>query len=450
MSPSPPHPPEAVPKAGPKGTEPVLETGQERTEPVLEAGPKRTEAVLKAGPKRTVVRTARGTVVKRFHAPGLLDRWKDPLRAWREARMLRQLARRGVRVPRAVAWRRTAGGGWELELEEVPGAVDLAALLESSRRPSLAQLRGLLTLAVDMVRAGHRHADLHPGNVLLDGQDRAWLIDVGRGRAGGALSTRELTDLLATAGGRLRERLDARARGWLAGRLLREWGAPHADPAALEAEARRRRAREASRRDDRWLRASGSCVQRGTGFAHRRPAAGPWSSSAALQPAEARTWWVTLGRLEEHRLPAARAVLLREAAGAARLVHALPEGAVTLQLASDAVEGRGALAGPLGSLLGQLHDRALEWDPSHPVTLARTPSGELLVVRAALRAAPLGQSTAGGACLRAALAWLSEGPGDGRASEGQQEAFARAYADGHQGGPADRLRALARCREALA
>ncbi|MDA0947975.1 MAG: hypothetical protein O2799_05620, partial [Planctomycetota bacterium] len=93
------------------------------------------EAVLKAGPKRTVLRTASGTIVKRFHAPGALDRWKDPLRAWREARMLSRLARRGVRVPRAIAWRRGADGHWELELEEVPAAVDLAALLERPGRP---------------------------------------------------------------------------------------------------------------------------------------------------------------------------------------------------------------------------------------------------------------------------------------------------------------------------
>jgi hypothetical protein len=418
------------------------------------APPHPPEAILKAGPKRTVLRTGSGTIVKRFHAPGALDRWKDPLRAWREARMLRRLARRGVRVPRAVTWRRTSDGDWELELEEVPGAVDLAALLERPRRPRVAQLRGLLALAADMARAGHRHADLHPGNVLLDGEHRAWLIDVGRGRLGGALSPRELQDLVATAGGRLREQLDARARGWLAGSLMRELGGRSPHPAELEAEARRRRAGEAARRDDRWLRASGSCVPRGAGFAHRRPAQGTWHRSEALEPAQAEAWWVALGRLEEHRLPAARPVLLRRAAGASRVVHGLPAGALRIELSGSSGTERAALAAPLGRLLGQLHDRGLEWDPAQEVSLARAPSGELLLVRARLRAAAAerhGRDDAtGDSCLRSAWAWIAEETREGQGLENLREAFCSAYSGAHLGGPLDRLRALERCREVLA
>ena len=90
------------------------------------------EVQLKRGTERTVLRSGQGTVVKRFHAPGLLDACKDPLRALREARMLRRLRARGVAAPAPVGVRRRSGC-WELELEEVEGAVNLGALL--ARRP---------------------------------------------------------------------------------------------------------------------------------------------------------------------------------------------------------------------------------------------------------------------------------------------------------------------------
>jgi len=400
------------------------------------------EVLLKRGTKRTVLRSGQGTVVKRFHAPGLLDACKDPLRALREARMLRRLRARGVAAPAPVGVRRRAGC-WELELEEVEGAVDLAALL--ARRPlHRRELQGLLELGLALCRAGHRPADLHPGNVLLDPGGRAWLVDVGRDGLGRPLSIRQVERLLLESGSRLRESLGERARGWLATRLVQRLGM-ELDPAALEAELRGLRREQGARRDARWTRESGSCAPRGAGWRHREPADGRWLRSPALELQEAEAWWTSLGRLEEHGLPAARPVLLRRASAdrgtSARLVVSIPTAGVLVdehqtRPARDGLPGLDPTA--LGHLLGELHDRDLEWHPEAPLWLARELDGSLLVVRASLRPASM-------AGLRAALdlARLDEREPAGT------HAFAEAYAARHRGGAADRRRARARAEEAL-
>ena len=92
----------------------------------------------------------------------------------------------------------------------------------------------------------------------------------------------------------------------------------------------------------------------------------------------------------------------------------------------------------LGHLLGELHDRDLEWHPEAPLRLARALDGSLLVVRASLRPA----SEAG---LRSALDLARLDERDPAAVH----AFAEAYAARHRGGAADRQRARARAEEAL-
>ena len=402
-----------------------------------------SEVLLKRGTKRTVLRSGEGTVVKRFHAPGLLDAFKDPLRALREARMLRRLRARDVPAPAPVCVRRRAGC-WELELEEVAGAVDLSALL--ARRPlHRAELQGLLELGVALCRAGLRPADLHPGNVLLDPGGRAWLVDVGRDRLlGRGLPCRHVARLLRESGARLRESLGARARGWLAARLVQRLEL-ELEPAALEADLRGLRREQGARRDVRWTRESGSCARRGAGWRHRSPSGGRWMRSPVLDARDAEAWWTGLGRLEEHGLPAARPVLLRRASAdrgaSARLVVSIPAAAALLDEqragpASDGVHGLDPTA--LGHLVGELHDRDLEWCPEAPLQLALEADGSLLVVRASLRPA----SDAG---LRAALGLVrveERGPA-------AAHAFAEAYAARHRGGTADRRHARARVEEAL-
>ncbi len=141
--------------------------------------------ILKSRPKRTVYRSLEplagmeSPIVKRFHAPGVLQGGRDWLRARREARGLRRWRALGLPAPAPIMIRRSAGH-WELVLEAIPGARPLPQFLTEERLfPSklkeIAQKLG--RLLADLDRSGAHHGDPHPGNLLIDNQNMPWLID---------------------------------------------------------------------------------------------------------------------------------------------------------------------------------------------------------------------------------------------------------------------------------
>jgi tRNA A-37 threonylcarbamoyl transferase component Bud32 len=335
--------------------------------------------VLKSGLARTVYVDARGAVVKRFHNPSAVQALRDRRRAAAEQRVLSALLARDLPVPRPLAVRR-AGTAWEVVMERIEGAVDLGALLRGAAPvplplDELAARVGALLARAHL--AGLDHPDLHPGNVLVDGAGRAWLVDFHKARvrprpAPLLLGERDLVALLAY----VREGLAAPARA----RLVAAWveasaalpaGEGAAFAAELEARARFHRRAWVAHAEGRWLRSSSQCelhadargelcARRGAPPEEARalldaPARGAERRSAGsldalvlggLPPAELRARWCAAARLAEHGLPALAPLALGPCAAAFRV----PPGA----------HPASALAPEqTGGLLGALHDRGL-------------------------------------------------------------------------------------------
>lgn len=120
----------------------------------------------------------------------------DLSRPWWEWRLLESLYKEGLPVPQPVAARVERRGLFyrgDLITRRIPGASSVAERLaagESARVPW-----GQVGRCIRRFHeAGVCHADLNAHNVLLDAQDRVYLIDFDRGtrRAGGAWTARNL------------------------------------------------------------------------------------------------------------------------------------------------------------------------------------------------------------------------------------------------------------------
>ena len=76
-----------------------------------------------------------GRVVKRFHAPGALDRLRDGLRARQERRALETAHALGLPVPKALEVTRradpTGERRWELATEWIPDTVSLQIIAQA-------------------------------------------------------------------------------------------------------------------------------------------------------------------------------------------------------------------------------------------------------------------------------------------------------------------------------
>lgn len=86
----------------------------------------------------------------------------------REARMLQQLERAGIRCPQLIAWAETADGGAFLLLDEVRGGVDLRVYLEKAN--AVERRRLACQLGAELARmheAGFAHRDLYAKHVLV-------------------------------------------------------------------------------------------------------------------------------------------------------------------------------------------------------------------------------------------------------------------------------------------
>lgn len=103
------------------------------------------------------------------------------VRAFAEVRVLAGLIDAGVRVPKPLgALYRRNGLIYRnaILVARIPGVRALAGCLDRARPDRVADA------IAAMHRAGVWHADLNAFNILLDRQDRAWLIDFDRAREG--------------------------------------------------------------------------------------------------------------------------------------------------------------------------------------------------------------------------------------------------------------------------
>lgn len=368
--------------------------------------------VLKSNVKRTVTLEEFGAdtcVVKRFHAPGRLDRLRDGLRARRERQVLERLRARGLPVPRALAVRRRAGA-WELVLEHVPGQ-DLDRLLngEVPWPGPPGRIAGELgRLFARLVVDGIHLDDLHAGNIRIDEKGRPVLLDLARV---GSRRRGSLVEKLASLAAGVRECSVPRFRARFLISFLASVGSESMrgeDPTTLaeeiEARARILRRRNVKKRVARWWRESGdtrsfehggrrgvvarslddsalaACLEGAAG------AAGPDVEVLAHHGAGARERWERSARLRMHGLPGPRpiAAILEPST---KVLLASPTASLGFcdRWEKATAPERVGLASGAGHVLGQLYDRGLAVTPPPGLSgLLATEMGEVLIADAPL------------------------------------------------------------------
>jgi len=137
------------------------------------------------GPRELVLRRyLRGGWAARISRDRYLWLGERRTRPFREFRLLAELLRRGLPVPRPVAaryLRRHLTYGGELVTERLPDAVPLAERWQAGamREQDWADVGRCIRRFHD---AGAQHADLNANNVMLDGRGGVWLLDFDRGR----------------------------------------------------------------------------------------------------------------------------------------------------------------------------------------------------------------------------------------------------------------------------
>ncbi|MGY5451311.1 3-deoxy-D-manno-octulosonic acid kinase [Agarivorans sp. MS3-6] len=135
----------------------------------------------------------RECVLRHYHRGGLVSKLSNDrylytslkrTRVWREFSLLMSLKALQLPAPLAIAGRIKRSGmsfQADLILERIDGAKDLAQLLSERRLPlSLWQKVGE-TIAL-FHKAGVYHADLNLRNIMVDDQQKVWLIDFDSGR----------------------------------------------------------------------------------------------------------------------------------------------------------------------------------------------------------------------------------------------------------------------------
>jgi 3-deoxy-D-manno-octulosonic acid kinase len=123
----------------------------------------------------------RGGFAARFSRDRHVWRGASRIRSFEEFRLLRELLRRGLPVPRPIAavyWREGLGYRAGILLERIEGVRSLAdrAASEGSDAPWTSAGR----LIARLHRAGLDHADLNAHNLLFDDAGKGWAIDLDR------------------------------------------------------------------------------------------------------------------------------------------------------------------------------------------------------------------------------------------------------------------------------
>jgi 3-deoxy-D-manno-octulosonic acid kinase len=124
----------------------------------------------------------RGGLIRHLVAARYLKWGKT--RCQKEYEILQQVERLGIRVPAPLVYAcqgRLFYRAW-LVTREIPGALNLARLsLENEKRA-----RFVMKLAIEQVSKlianNVQHADLHPGNIVIDRNDSIYLVDFDKGR----------------------------------------------------------------------------------------------------------------------------------------------------------------------------------------------------------------------------------------------------------------------------
>jgi 3-deoxy-D-manno-octulosonic acid kinase len=127
----------------------------------------------------------RGGAVARLLGDRYVFLGRRRTRAFREFRLLARLLGAGLPVPTPVAARCVRHGIWyraDLLTRRIAGATTLAERLAGDA-PGSAALAARVGRAIAGLHAANVwHADLNAGNVLVDADDRPWLIDFDRSR----------------------------------------------------------------------------------------------------------------------------------------------------------------------------------------------------------------------------------------------------------------------------
>jgi tRNA A-37 threonylcarbamoyl transferase component Bud32 len=320
------------------------------------SGPKETR--LKVGPHRSVHLSedpVHGPVIlKRYRSSGAWRRFRDGLRARHEMKMLTRLRDSGLRVPQPHSCERREGV-WTLCVQAVQGArslseflAPLSPIVAPGAKASMA--RNLGTLVGHAHALGLDHGDLHGGNLLLDEEGDAWLIDVPKARvrkpATSAIIERDLIVLNAEA----REFVprDLLHRFWASWRksFLAHGGAPTLASREMlkrvESGAITHRRDSLKQHEDRWVRESGVCEVREhngkTVLAAKNPAASAWFENESQHiftdtvNDEVFHAWKHVGRAWQHGLPCVIPLYL-EPGTPPRAVYLLPRALVSMGLA---------------------------------------------------------------------------------------------------------------------
>ena len=167
--------------------------------------------LIQAGPRRMVLRHyRRGGLIARLSEDHYWWCGAEQTRSFREWRLLRQLWNEGLPVPQPIAagYRRQGSTySADILMDYLPGTQSLARRLEQSSLPLVSWI-DIGRCIRRFVDAGVHHADLNAHNVLLDAEDRIWLVDFDRARVRAAglwsdamlarlhSSLRKLTDAL--------------------------------------------------------------------------------------------------------------------------------------------------------------------------------------------------------------------------------------------------------------
>lgn len=151
---------------------------------VLDVAPGRgTTVFVRSGESAYALRHyQRGGIPARFSRDRYLWRGLERSRAWQEWKLLAELYRRGLPVPRPIA-ARVIHGGMTYQADIVTERLPARPLAEwlGQKRLSVAWLREVGAGIRRFHNEGIYHADLNARNVLLDDEGGIYLIDFDRG-----------------------------------------------------------------------------------------------------------------------------------------------------------------------------------------------------------------------------------------------------------------------------